>query len=89
LTAGLAVLRCTYDLSDEVLYERWLKDPHYQSFSGEFFPQRLVSDRSALTRWRRHEDRLQALYRRWARNYLTSVILPCSAVLRRSAPSPG
>jgi IS5 family transposase len=50
--AGLAILKHTYDLSDEVLCERWV-DPYYQYFCGEeLFQHRLVFDRSSLTRWR-------------------------------------
>jgi transposase-like protein DUF772 len=35
LTAGLA--KHTYDLSDEVLCERWTETPYYQFFCGEEF----------------------------------------------------
>src|SRR3981189_2603407 len=53
LMAGLAILKHTYDLSDEVLCERWVENPYYQCFCGEeFFQHRLVFDRSSLTRWR-------------------------------------
>ena len=53
LMAGLAILKHTYDLSDEVLCERWVENPYYQLFCGEeFFQHRLVFDRSSLTRWR-------------------------------------
>src|SRR4030081_1013334 len=64
LMAGLAILKHTYDLSDEVLCERWVENPYYQYFCGEeFFQHRLVFDRSAMTSWRDRmgEDRLQAL----------------------------
>jgi IS5 family transposase len=64
LMAGLCLLKHTYDLSDEVLCERWLENPYYQFFCGEeFFQHRLVFDRSSLTRWRQRmgEERLQAL----------------------------
>src|SRR3954453_24015595 len=64
LMAGLAILKHTYDLSDEVLSERWVENPYYQFFCGEeFFQHRLVFDRSSLTRWRQRmgEERLQAL----------------------------
>jgi IS5 family transposase len=62
--AGLAILKHTYDLSDEVLCERWVENPYYQFFCGEeFFQHRLVFDRSSLTRWRQRmgEEKLQAL----------------------------
>ena len=64
LMAGLAILKHTYDLSDEVLCERWLENPYYQFFCGEeFFQHRLVFDRSSLTRWRQRmgEETLLAL----------------------------
>jgi IS5 family transposase len=51
LMAGLAILKHTYDLSDEVLCKRWVENPYYQFFCGEeFFQHRLVFDRSSLTR---------------------------------------
>ena len=62
--AGLAILKHTHDLSDEVLCERWVENPYYQFFCGEeFFQHRLVFDRSSLTRWRQRmgEEKLQAL----------------------------
>src|SRR5215218_9613156 len=64
LMAGLAILKHSYDLSDEALCERWVENPYYQFFCGEeFFQHRLVFDRSSLTRWRNRmgEERLQAL----------------------------
>jgi len=64
LMAGLAILKHTYGLSDEVLCERWVENPYYQFFCGEeFFQHRLVFDRSSLTRWRQRmgEEKLQAL----------------------------
>jgi IS5 family transposase len=64
LMAGLAILKHTYDLSDEVLCERWVENPYYQFFCGEeFFQHRVVFDRSSLTRWRQRmgEEKLQAL----------------------------
>ncbi|MGY4353412.1 hypothetical protein ACVWXM_009929 [Bradyrhizobium sp. GM7.3] len=64
LMAGLAILKHSYDLSDEVLCERWLENPYYQFFCGEeFFQHRQVFDRSSLTRWRQRmgEEKLQAM----------------------------
>ena len=61
LMAGLAILKHTYDLSDEVLCERWVENPYYQYFCGEeFFQHHLVFDRSLITRWlnRMGEERL-------------------------------
>jgi IS5 family transposase len=62
--AGLAILKHTFDLSDEVLCERWVENPYYQYLCGEeFFQHRLIFDRSSLTRWRQRmgEEKLQAL----------------------------
>src|SRR4029077_20917066 len=53
LMAGLALLKHMYDLSDEVLCDRWIENPYFQFFCGEeFFQHRLPFDRSSLTRWR-------------------------------------
>ena len=62
--AGLAILKHTYDLSDEALCDRWVENPYFQYFCGEeFFQHALVFDRSSLTRWRQRmgEDKLKAL----------------------------
>src|ERR1700746_4039365 len=73
LMAGLAILKHTYDLSDEVLCERWVENPYYQFFCGEeFFQHRLVFDRSSLTRGATA----------WARNGCR----PCSRRACRSPP---
>jgi IS5 family transposase len=64
LMAGLAILKHSFDLSDEVLCERWVENPYYQYLCGEeFFQHRLIFDRSSLTRWRQRmgEEKLQAL----------------------------
>jgi IS5 family transposase len=64
LMAGLAILKHTYDLSDEALCERWVENPYFQYFCGEeFFQHRLAFDRSSLTRWRQRmgEKKLLAL----------------------------
>lgn len=64
LMVGLAILKATHNLSDEVLCERWVENPYYQFFCGEeFFQHRLPFDRSSLTRWRQRmdEDKLAAL----------------------------
>jgi transposase, IS5 family len=64
LMAGLSILKHTYDVSDEVLCERWIENPYYQFFCGEeFFQHELVFDRSSLTRWRQRmgEEKLAAL----------------------------
>jgi transposase, IS5 family len=64
LMAGLAILKHTYDFSDEALCDRWVENPYFQYFCGEeFFQHALVFDRSSLTRWRqrRGQDKLKAL----------------------------
>src|SRR5712692_9530035 len=64
LMAGLAILKHTYNLSNEVVCELWLENPYYQYFCGEeFFQHQLPFDRSSMTNWRNRmgEERLQAL----------------------------
>lgn len=64
LMAGLAILKHSYDLSDEGLCDRWVENPYFQFFCGEeFFQHRLVFDRSSLARWRQRmgEEKLVAL----------------------------
>ena len=64
LMAGLAILKFTFDLSDEMLCERWVESPYFQHFCGEtFFQHKLVFDRSSMTRWRQRmgEDKLKCL----------------------------
>ncbi|MBT1517020.1 IS5 family transposase [Bradyrhizobium sp. SRL28] len=64
LMAGLAILKHTYNLSDEMVCELWIENPYYQYFCGEeFFQHRLPLDRSSMTNWRHRmgDERLQAL----------------------------
>src|SRR5258708_9360276 len=64
LMAGLAILKHSYNLSDEVVCELWIENLYYQYFCGEeFFQHRLPLDRSSMTNWRNRmgEERLQAL----------------------------
>jgi transposase, IS5 family len=64
LMAGLAILKHTYNLSDEGLAARWVENPYFQYFCGEeFFQHKAPFDRSSMTRWRQRmgEDRLNAL----------------------------
>ena len=47
--AGLAILKHTYNLSDEALCERWVENPYYQLFCGEeFFRHDLPFDLSLI-----------------------------------------
>src|ERR1700733_5319763 len=62
LMAGLAILKHTFNLSDEVVCAQWVA--YYQYFCGEeFFRHALPLDRSSITRWRNRvgEERLEAL----------------------------
>ena len=64
LMAGLAILKYTFDLSDEELCARWVENPYFQYLCGEaFFCHALPFDRSSMTRWRQRmgEERIAAL----------------------------
>jgi len=64
LMAGLAILKFTFDLSDDACCERWVESPYFQYFCGEeFFQHRLPFDRSSMTRWRQRmgEEKLKSL----------------------------
>jgi len=64
LMAGLAILKHTFDLSDEELCARWIENPYFQYFCGEeFFLHELPFDRSSMTRWRQRmgEERIAVL----------------------------
>jgi IS5 family transposase len=64
LMAGLAILKHTFDLSDEELCARWVENPYLQYFCGEeFFCHALAFDRSSMTRWRQRmgEERIASL----------------------------
>jgi len=64
LMAGLAILKHTFDLSDEELCARWIENPYFQYFCGEeFFLHKLPFDRSSITRWRQRmgEERIASL----------------------------
>jgi IS5 family transposase len=64
LMAGLAILKHSFDLSDEALCGRWVENPYFQYLCGEeFFRHELPFDRSSMTRWRQRmgEERITAL----------------------------
>jgi IS5 family transposase len=64
LMAGLAILKFTFDLSDDGCCERWVESPYFQYFCGEtFFQHTLPFDRSSMTRWRQRmgEEKLKSL----------------------------
>jgi len=62
--AGLAILKHSFDLSDEALCGRWVENPYFRYLCGEaFFRHDLPFERSSMTRWRRRmgEERITAL----------------------------
>jgi IS5 family transposase len=64
LMAGLAILKHTFNLSDEELCARWVENPYFQYLCGEeFFCHKLPFDRSSMTRWRQRmgEEKITAL----------------------------
>ncbi len=64
LMAGLAILKHTFDLSDEEVCARWVENPYFQYLCGEeFFCHDLPFDRSSMTRWRQRmgEEKIAAL----------------------------
>lgn len=51
---GMFMLKHTYGLSDEQLWERWVHDPYFQYFTGEeFFRHELRHERSGMSHWRK------------------------------------
>lgn len=64
LMARLAILKHTFNLSDDAVCTRYLDSPYWQYFCGEeSFQHRLPFDRSSMTRWRQRmgEKRIKAL----------------------------
>jgi IS5 family transposase len=64
LMAGLAILKHTFDLSDEEVCARWVENPYFQYLCGEeFFCHEPPFDRSSMTRWRQRmgEEKIAAL----------------------------
>jgi IS5 family transposase len=64
LMAGLAILKHTFNLSDEELVARWVENPYFQHFCGEeHFRHTAPFDRSSMTRWRQRmgDARLEIL----------------------------
>jgi len=60
---GMFLLKHTYALSDEQVWDRWLNDPYFQYFTGEeFFQHELVHERSGMSHWRKRiGERLEIL----------------------------
>ncbi len=51
---GMFLLKHTYGLSDEQVWDRWVQDPYFQYFTGEeFFQHELVHERSGMSHWRK------------------------------------
>lgn len=51
---GMFLLKHTYALSDEQVWERWVHDPYFQYFTGEeFFQHELRHERSGMSHWRK------------------------------------
>jgi transposase, IS5 family len=50
---GILILKATYDVSDEVVFQRWICDPYFQFFSGEaYFKHQVQHKRFGLSHWR-------------------------------------
>jgi IS5 family transposase len=60
---GMFLLKHTYALSDEQVWDRWVQDPYFQYFTGEeFFQHELRHERSGMSHWRKRiGDRLDIL----------------------------
>ena len=60
---GMFMLKHTYGLSDEQVWDRWVHDPYFQYFTGEaFFQHALPHERSGMSHWReRIGDHLDSL----------------------------
>ncbi len=60
---GMFLLKHTYALSDEQVWDRWVQDPYFQYFTGEeFFQHVLPHERSGMSHWRKRiGDKLDIL----------------------------
>ena len=60
---GMFLLKHSYGLSDEQVWDRWVQDPYFQYFTGEeFFQHALPHERSGMSHWRKRiGDRLDIL----------------------------
>ena len=51
---GMFLLKHTYGLSDEQVWDRWVFDPYFEYFtSEEFFQHELPHDCSGMSHWRK------------------------------------
>lgn len=54
MIVGLHLLKYMYNLSDEVVCERWIENPYYQYFCGEeYFQHSFPIERSSMTHFRK------------------------------------
>ncbi len=60
---GMFILKHTYELSDEQVWDRWVQNPYFQYFTGEeFFQHELPHERSGMSHWRKRiGDKLDIL----------------------------
>ncbi len=60
---GMFLLKETFNLADEQVWDRWINDPYFQYFTGEeFFQHALPHERSGMSHWRKRiGDRLDIL----------------------------
>jgi IS5 family transposase len=60
---GMFLLKHSYALSDEQVWDRWVQDPYFQYFTGEeFFQHELCHERSGMSHWRKRiGDKLDIL----------------------------
>jgi len=60
---GMFLLKETFNLADEQVWDRWVNDPYFQYFTGEeFFQHTLPHERSGMSHWRKRiGDRLDIL----------------------------
>ncbi len=51
---GMFLLKATFNLADEQVWDRWVNDPYFQYFTGEeFFQHALPHERSGMSHWRK------------------------------------
>ena len=51
---GMFLLKETFNLADEQVWDRWINDPYFQYFTGEeFFQHSLPHERSGMSHWRK------------------------------------
>ena len=51
---GMFLLKHTYALPDQQVWDRWVNDPYFQHVTGEaFFQRKLSHERSGMSHWRK------------------------------------